>query len=50
MKDAAEKDGIKIKIVSGLEIFTGNKQSGIINTKNSQKSFIRWSFSNPRNN
>ena len=40
MKDAAEKDGIKIKLVSGFrEIFTGNKQSGIINTKNSQKSF-----------
>ena len=39
MKDAAENDGIKIKLVSGFRDFYGNKQSGIINTKNSQKSF-----------
>ena len=39
MKDAAEKDGIRLNLFLDLEIFIGNKQSGIINTKNSQKSF-----------
>ena len=39
MKDALEKMALRLNLFLGLEIFTGNKQSGIINTKNSQKNF-----------